>query len=89
MTKKRPPPNKKDPVYETDPAKRKYSKRELDNDPTLKLYFYRRWEVVWSDVHNAKVRFARYNEDGTVTVATINGMADLLDVVHPLQIRRV
>ena len=61
---------------------------ELINDPSLRWCPYRRWELLWSDLHQTEVRFLEYRGD-LVAVATLNGIAPYPEP-HPtrLQVRR-
>ena len=68
--------------------KQKYSESELRNDPSLKWCPYRRAEVVWSDAHQAEVRFMEYVGCDRARTATLNGIADMPGTVHRLGIRR-
>ncbi len=61
---------------------------ELVNDPSLRWCPYRMWETVWSDVHQAELRFVRY-EGERVVLATLGGMAELPGTVGKLQVRRL
>ncbi len=68
--------------------KPKYTVEQLENDPSLRVCPYRRWETVWSDTLQADVRFVRY-EGTMVRLATMNGIAELPDLVPELSIRRM
>ena len=60
----------------------------FSNDPSLRWFPYQRLEMVWSDVHNDYVRFMRYLDDGTVKVATMNGISELEGSIPESKIRR-
>ena len=60
---------------------------EVANDRSLAWYRYRPYEVLFSDTHQACMRFVRY-ERGKVRLATINGMADVGGLFPVLSVRR-
>ena len=60
---------------------------QIKNDPSLRWSAYGQWETVWSDVHNAELRFVRY-EDGMVRLATLGGIEELSILVRQDQVRR-
>mgnify|MGYP001558571523 CR=1 FL=1 len=65
-----------------------HTELEIANDPSLRWCNYRRWETVYSDVHQAEVRFVRYEGDGKIRLASLDGIAELPETVEPLQVRR-
>lgn len=67
-------------------TKRKYTKEELENDPSLKWNSYQKWEVLWSDEYKDLVRFVGYEGEGIqlADLSTIN-LGRLYD---PLKVRR-
>ena len=66
---------------------RKPTAAEIINDPSLRWSYYRRGEVVWSDGHQAALRFVRY-ERGKVRLMSLAGMEKLPGLVGVLSIRR-
>ena len=68
--------------------KRKLSEGILTNDPSLRWSAYGKWELVYSDVHQEPMRFVCYDQD-RIRLATVNGMAELPDLVEQHQIRRL
>ena len=68
--------------------KPRYTAAQLANDPSLRWCPYRRWESLWSDVHQADMRFVRYEGDGMVRLATLDAIAELPELVREDQVRR-
>ena len=68
-------------------SKRGFSQAELRNDPSLKWCEYRFGEMLWSDIHQTEVRFARYEEE-LVRVCSLNGIEELPDLVSSVWVRR-
>ena len=67
--------------------KLQFTDAELKNDPSLRWCPYRRSELVYSDVHQAPVRFLEYAND-RVLLASLNGIAPLPVTAGRLQVRR-
>lgn len=68
--------------------RRIFTPEELANDPSLKWCSYRPWETIWSDRHQAELRFVRYDGE-EVVLGTLGGMAELPGTVPALSIRRL
>lgn len=66
----------------------RHTPAELANDPTLRDLPYRKWEVLWSDVHQTELRFGHYTSDGRIVLAGLNSCGDLDPPVDPLSVRR-
>lgn len=69
------------------PKKRIPTSVEIANDPSLRWFPYRMWELVYSDATGELLRFVRYEGDAVV-LATVNGMAELPGTVGFLTVRR-
>ena len=63
------------------------SPAELANDPSLRWCPYRQGELVYSDLHQAVVRFWEIEKKG-IRLASLNGIAPLPELVRADQIRR-
>ena len=71
------------------PKKRVPSAEEIANDASLRWVDYRQGEALWSDDHQAELRFNGRTEDGKIQLATLLGIAPLPEPVAWNRVRRL
>ena len=72
-------------------ARKQVTPEQVENDPSLRWYpLYRYSEILWSDAHQACVRFGAYLEGKPewYSLCTLNGIADMPGEYHRLSVRR-